>query len=243
MDAPPIESSLFPWQVRFASDSSLLLETHAPVSVATSLRVAELFRVVRQSLNADWRASHDVEFHPAYRSLLVEFDPTSIDPTRFRDELQRVLNESLSRSDVSSAKARSIEIQVDYGGDDGPDLFEVARLTGLAPAEVVRRHSEAEYVVGFIGFAPGFPYLIGLPKELRCSRKSSPRLKVNAGSVALAGEQTGIYPAASPGGWQVIGRTERVLFDERADSPSLLLPGDRVRFVPRRVSLEERGAQ
>ena len=102
----------------------------------------------------------------------------------------------------------------------------------MLPRDVVELHSEAEYTVAFIGFQPGFPYLLGLPAELAVRRLASPRVKVPAGSVAIAGEYSGIYPGATPGGWRLIGRTETVLFDAENTPPSILQPGDMVRFVP-----------
>jgi KipI family sensor histidine kinase inhibitor len=114
---------------------------------------------------------------------------------------------------------------------DGEDLHDVAGLTSLSVQEVVLRHAAPEYVVAFLGFAPGFPYLVGLDPALHVPRRPTPRTRVPVGSVGLAGPQTGIYPTASPGGWQLIGRTDRVLFDERRDPPALLAAGDRLRFV------------
>jgi KipI family sensor histidine kinase inhibitor len=114
---------------------------------------------------------------------------------------------------------------------DGPDLNEVARLMALSPEEVAARHLGAEYVVGFLGFAPGFAYLLGGDERLRVERRAQPRQLVPAGSVALAGPYSGIYPRESPGGWQLIGSTTTVLFDATRDPPALLSAGDRVRFV------------
>ena len=115
---------------------------------------------------------------------------------------------------------------------DGPDLEDIARLAGLSVGEIVTLHSSVEYTVAFIGFQPGFPYLVGLPPELVMPRLETPRARVPAGSVAIAGEYTGIYPSATPGGWRLIGRTDVRLFDVSSESPALLSPGDRVRFVP-----------
>jgi KipI family sensor histidine kinase inhibitor len=122
-------------------------------------------------------------------------------------------------------------VPVRYGGPDGPDLEEVARRTGHTPAEVVHIHSGAEYTVHMIGFTPGFPYLAGLPEALAVPRLESPRTTVPAGSVAIGGRQTGIYPLESPGGWRIIGRTTLQLFTPETDPPTLLQLGDRVRFV------------
>jgi KipI family sensor histidine kinase inhibitor len=131
-----------------------------------------------------------------------------------------------------AAPVRTREIPVRYGGDDGPDLVDVARRVGLAEDEVVRRHREALYIVAFLGFAPGFAYLLGLPGELAVPRLEAPRTRVPAGSVGIGGRWTGVYPRATPGGWRLIGRTETVVFDPDRDPPALLAPGDRVRFVP-----------
>jgi len=123
----------------------------------------------------------------------------------------------------------SIEIEVRY---DGPDLAFVAEAWGTDPEGVVERHSSVEYVAAFCGFAPGFAYLQGLSGELAVPRLESPRSRVPAGSVALAGAWCGIYPTASPGGWRILGSTDAVLWDQVRDQPALLPPGTRVRFVP-----------
>ena len=125
------------------------------------------------------------------------------------------------------------EILVSYGGPDGPDLDEVARLRGFGPQAVVALHTSVLYTVGFLGFAPGFAYLLGMPPEIATTRLATPRTSVPAGSVAIGGEYTAIYPRESPGGWRIIGRAETTLFDPRVEPPALLLPGDRVRFVSR----------
>ena len=122
-----------------------------------------------------------------------------------------------------------VEIPVAY---DGPDLADVAGLTGLTAAEVARRHAAADYTVAFCGFAPGFGYLTGLPAELHVPRRSTPRAAVAAGAVGIAGEFAGVYPRRSPGGWQLVGRTDAVLWDPDRDPPALLAPGTRVRFAP-----------
>ncbi len=128
--------------------------------------------------------------------------------------------------------ARRIEIPVVYGGDGGPDLADVARHAGLSEKQVVEKHSQVDYVVYFIGFQPGFPYLGGLAPELATPRRAEPRLSVPAGSVGIGGSQTGIYPLPTPGGWQIIGHTPLALFNPQKNPPGLLAPGDTVRFVP-----------
>ncbi|WP_020617614.1 5-oxoprolinase subunit PxpB [Paenibacillus daejeonensis] len=131
----------------------------------------------------------------------------------------------------SQEAARVIEVPVWYGGRYGPDLEEASERAGMDPERFVRMHQEAEHVVAMIGFMPGFPYLTGLPGELAQPRKSMPRASVPAGSVGIAGEHTGIYPLAVPGGWQIIGRTPLQLFEPGRAEPVLLRAGDRVRFV------------
>ena len=160
---------------------------------------------------------------PGARTLLVELVGGS-EPS---EALVRALEADVALSQPRAGRRH--EISVTY---DGEDLAVVAASRRLRPQDVVELHSGAEYIVAFIGFQPGFPYLIGLPEELVVPRLASPRVKVPAGSVAIAEEFTGIYPDATPGGWRLIGRTEFALFDPETSPPSLLQPGDHVRFVP-----------
>jgi len=170
---------------------------------------------------------------PAHSSVLVPFDPLAI----AFDQVTRIV-EACARSAgpaIGEPEGRApIEIPVRYGGEDGPDLDDVAALHDLRPTDVIDLHAGATYRVLFLGFAPGFAYLGGLPGSLATPRRATPRARVPAGSVGIAGEQTGVYPLAMPGGWQLIGRTETRLWDAMLASPALLRPGDRVRFVPAR---------
>jgi KipI family sensor histidine kinase inhibitor len=165
-----------------------------------------------------------VELVPAYRTLLVVADPERAGAL---DELAARLP-ALELPPAEAVAGDPVEIPVRY---DGQDLPEVAGLTGLDAEEVVRRHTAPEYTVAFLGFSPGFPYLVGLDPALEVPRRDTPRTSIPAGSVGLAGGQTGIYPSASPGGWQLIGRTEVTLFDPGRDPPALLAPGGRLRFT------------
>lgn len=134
--------------------------------------------------------------------------------------------------DCPLRSGRIVEIPVQYGGEAGPDLTTVADHTGLPPRDVVQHHVDGEYDVLCLGFQPGFPYLGGLSSALHMPRRSSPRPRIPAGSVAIGGHRTGIYPAETPGGWHIIGRTRLQLFDAADETaPTLLLPGDRIRFV------------
>ncbi|MBV9851954.1 MAG: 5-oxoprolinase subunit PxpB [Armatimonadetes bacterium] len=169
-----------------------------------------------------------VEWVPAYATVAVYYRPQEIG----YDDLVRGLGQRLAASDDQPPPARVVEIPTVYGGEHGPDLEEVAVLHGLTAAEVVARHSRPEYLVHILGFAPGFPYLGGLPEYLATPRLAMPRVRVPAGSVAIGGAQTGIYPLEMPGGWRLIGRTPLRLFAPDREPPTLLQPGDRVRFVP-----------
>jgi KipI family sensor histidine kinase inhibitor len=165
-----------------------------------------------------------VELVPGYRTLLVVADP---ERAAALDELAARLPE-LELPPADAVAGGTVEIPVRY---DGEDLPEVAALTGLAAEEVVRRHTAPTYTVAFLGFSPGFPYLVGLDPALEVPRRDTPRTAIPAGSVGLAGSQTGIYPTASPGGWRLIGRTDAVLFDPGRDPPALLGAGGRLRFT------------
>jgi KipI family sensor histidine kinase inhibitor len=170
---------------------------------------------------------------PAHASILVPFDPLAID----LEAVTTLVAACASRIGPligDPGRQAPIEIAVRYGGADGPDLDELAALHDLRPADVVELHAGASYRVLFLGFAPGFAYLGGLPTQIVTPRKATPRPRVPAGSVGIAGEQTGVYPLAMPGGWQLIGRTDARLWDVTLPSPAVLGPGDRVRFVPAR---------
>jgi KipI family sensor histidine kinase inhibitor len=167
---------------------------------------------------------------PAFASLAVFFDEAE-DPARVHAALLALMDDG----DASALPLRPrddsvIEIPVLYGGEHGPDLESSAAELGLSPRELVERHSAGDYTVAMIGFAPGFPYLSGLEPALALPRLATPRARVAAGSVAIGGAQTGIYPRESPGGWRLLGRTPWTLFDPRREPPTRLQPGDRVRF-------------
>lgn len=174
---------------------------------------------------------------PGYTTVTVHYDPARVrsggaPPHRV---LAAAL-EPLVPDDADPAPpARTVEIPVCYESDLAPDLDEVARHTGLDASEVIALHSGATYVVRMIGFLPGFPYLAGLDPRLATPRRAEPRTRVPAGSVGIGGEQTGIYPVASPGGWRLIGRTPLALFDARREPGALLAVGDELRFraIPR----------
>jgi KipI family sensor histidine kinase inhibitor len=207
--------------IRPASDRALLISFGDEISLDNHRRVARLTRAmegVRGVLNV----------HPAFTSVLVDFDPR----LRTHDEVEAAVRERFEAAADQPGESRLVEIPVRYGGEDGPDLADVARHTGLSPERVVESFAAAEYLVYFVGFATCFPYLGGLPPELATPRLSAPRKSVPAGSVAIGGPQAGVYPLPSPAGWRLIGRTPLRLFDPAATPPPVLRMGNRVRFVP-----------
>lgn len=157
------------------------------------------------------------------------------DTTQLKQQLYQCWQEVLAQP--ISPQGRLIEIPVHYGGEYGEDLFDVAKFHQTTPDEIIRRHTATTYTVFMMGFQPGFPYLGGLPENLHTPRRDVPRTRVPAGSVGIGGSQTGVYPFTSPGGWQLLGRTEMPLFDLTQTPPVLLQAGDNVRFIVESISL------
>ena len=166
---------------------------------------------------------------PGIGSLLVHFDPRQTAHAAIEQSIQALLQKLPL---PTTRPVRIVEIGVRYGGVAGPDLDDVAATLGIAQRDVVALHIAPIYRVLIVGFAPGFPYLGPLPTALHLPRRSTPRTAVPAGSVAIAADYAGIYPARLPGGWHLLGRTETLLFDPQRESPALLRPGDGVKFVP-----------
>ena len=198
------------------------------ISAETNERVRRLLRLLELEPIVGVR-----NLHPAYCSLLVKFDPLRLR----HQELQAKLSEYLQSIErVQLPGPREVEIPVCYGGEFGPDLDEVAALRGLTPQQVIDLHISKSYLVYFLGFVPGFAYLGELPEALVTPRLPTPRKKVPAGSVGIAGNQTGVYPFETPGGWRLLGRTPVRMFRTDREGLSLVSIGDHVRFVS--VSLE-----
>ena len=170
------------------------------------------------------------EIVPALASVAVFFEKP-MDFTANAKAVQLALGGQKTRSARAKIEPRLLEVPVCYSEDLGPDLAAVAQHCALSPNEVVRKHAGGRYRVRCLGFTPGFPFLAGLPAKLATPRRASPRTVVPAGSVGIGGNQTGIYPLPSPGGWNIIGRTPLRLFDLEREPPALLRPGDQVRFV------------
>ena len=209
-------------RIEIASDMSLLVRFGESASRECFRAVTTFFQRLR-TLN-DSRIRN---VHPAYATVLIDFDPLRMS----HEELTAMVEELLPRGTEDDLTSRVVRIPVCYGDEFGQDLRFVAEHAGLSMGEVIRLHCSAGYVVHFLGFSPGFGYLGGLPKHLECPRLESPRKHVPAGSVGIAGTQTGVYPVDSPGGWRIIGRTPLRMFDPFADPPTRLQPGDTVQFV------------
>jgi inhibitor of KinA len=252
-----VQGLSFELQMKFAAlgDSAVIVSLGSGVDESALPRVRALAAAIERA-----RAPAILDVVPAFATVAVYYDPVRFAGFAGKpyDNICRYISDCAERGSaergqvdkIDPAPSRinfinlspsivspSIEIPVCYGGDFGPDLAAVAAHCRLAPDEVVARHSGADYRVHAIGFVPGFPYLAGLPRELQMPRRDTPRLSVAAGSVGIGGAQTGVYPIATPGGWQLIGRSPLELFSPAHTLPALLKTGDRVKF--RSISPEE----
>src|SRR6478736_3836891 len=225
-------------QITPLGDQALMLEMGDAINESTHRRVQAAWR----ALSAEPLPGVS-EAVPAYTSVTPFSDPWQVVQAGAPEReivswlKAKVLARLKDPPKSAKSKPRTIEIPVCYGGEFGPDLARVAAQAKLSPEEVIKRHSKATYLVYLIGFAPGFPYLGGLPKELATPRHAKPRMAVPAGSVGIAGEQTGIYPQVTPGGWNLIGATPLKLFQPQSKPPVLLQAGDEEKFKP--VTAEE----
>ncbi len=204
-----------------AGEKALVVEFGSRIDPGTNARVQSLCR----SLERD-PIPGVVETIPTFRSLLVSYDPLQVS---FDQLVSRIQTVETRLPEIWPARTPLV-IPIVYGGQFGPDIDFVARHNGISVEEVIRLHVSGDYVVYMIGFTPGFPYLGGLAKQIATPRLKVPRTLVPAGSVGIAGEQTGVYPVESPGGWQLIGRTPLKLYDRTRKNPVLLAPGDSARF-------------
>jgi KipI family sensor histidine kinase inhibitor len=208
------------WRIDPAGDSALLVTVGDAIEPELLGTVLELERRLQQD-----KPTGMLSTVTAYASLLIRYDPLQTSPQRLEESL-RTLEPNVSGG---APQGNRVDVPTTY---NGPDLQRVADYAGIDVQQVIDLHASVEYLVYCIGFAPGFAYCGSVPKVIACPRLPSPRTRVDAGSVGIAGQQTGIYPVDSPGGWNIIGRTALGLFDLRRDPPALLKPGDRVRFIP-----------
>ena len=212
-----------PVRIEAMGESALLITLGEAIDPGLSARA----RGVAAAIDADARLGRAV---PAYASVLVPFDAVAFSVEEAASIVESLLPRATATADA--AIGRLVEIPVRYGGSDGPDLDDVAAIHGLAAADVVELHAGVEYTAFFLGFAPGFAYLGPVPASIATPRLDVPRPRVPAGSVAIGGTQTAVYPTGTPGGWRLIGRTDVALWDVTREEPALIRPGDRVRFVP-----------
>ncbi|HEX2860945.1 MAG TPA: 5-oxoprolinase subunit PxpB [Lacunisphaera sp.] len=218
-------------QITPLGDSALVVQLGDAINESTHRRVQSVWRAL-----AAEPLPGVSEAVPAYTTVTVFYDAWQVVQAGAPETgvvgwlSERVRERIQHPPKTAKVKTRVVEIPVCYGGEFGPDLGKIAAQAKLSPEAVVKKHSAAKYLVHLIGFAPGFPYLGGLPKELATPRHAKPRMAVPAGAVAIGGEQTGIYPQSTPGGWNLIGRTPVCLFRPELNPPALLQAGDEVRF-------------
>ncbi len=211
--------------IRPVSDCALSVEFENKISEEIHERVFSFCALLESR-----RPAGVTEWVPAYRSVLLLYRPETVTFSRLRPVLAELLKECGENN--RKPDRITVEIPVLYGGDYGPDLEYVASFHRLTPEEVVKIHSAPAYLVYMLGFTPGFPYLGGMDERIATPRLKEPRTLIPAGSVGIAGGQTGVYPVASPGGWQLIGATPLSLFDPDRAQPFLISAGNLVRFIP-----------
>lgn len=204
-------------------DSSALIQLGDEIDLEINQHVHALAQLIEAS-----SINGVIEAVPAYATLLVHYNPLVLSFAQIKDRLRVKISQI---EETTSRKPRQVEVPVRYGGEFGVDLEHVARHLHLSVEDVIRIHSKKNYTVYMMGFTPGYPYMGKLDDALAMSRLETPRTRVAAGTVAIAGSQTGIYSIESPGGWRLIGWTPLKLFDPESDSPFLFSPGDEVKFV------------
>ncbi len=214
-------------QFKPAGDSALLIIFGDRIDEGINKKVHAVANAIEKA-SPDWL----IEVVPTYTSIYVYYDPLKLSYQEVLDAIKPFLS-----AEPKEEKPRIVEIPTVYGGEFGPDIEFVAQHNGLTTDDVIEIHSKPLYRVYMLGFTPGFAYLGGMDERIATPRLEKPRLKVPAGSVGIAGKQTGIYPIESPGGWRLIGRTPLRLFTPEKDPPTLLQPGDYVKFIP--ISEEE----
>ena len=223
---------MFHFQLRPAGDSALLVQLPERIDPDVNAWCIALGRAVEQ------RGGAISDVVVGYCSVTVYFDPLSTDARWLEAEIASIAS---NLGELAQDTGGFVEVPVCYGGDFGPDLAEVARFGNCSPEDVITIHSSATYRVYMVGFVPGFAYLAEVDRRIAAPRRPSPRTAVPAGSVAIAGGQTGIYPSSTPGGWNIIGRTPVKPYEPSRREPFLLKAGDRVRF--RRIDPSEFHAQ
>ncbi|MBS16774.1 MAG: 5-oxoprolinase subunit PxpB [SAR202 cluster bacterium] len=216
------------FQINFHGDSTLVIEFGKDIDVYTNKLVQFVFSKTEKRL---YKNLFIKDVYPTYKSLVINYDNLAIDYQALKKKIEPLIFEIIDNYDKNVSNDKVLEIPVKYGGEFGPDLKIMSKKLNISEESIINIHSSAIYRIYMIGFMPGFPYLGGLDERISFPRLSTPRIKVPAGSVGIAGKQTGIYPFESPGGWNIIGRTELSLFDVDANPPSLLSNISQLRFL------------
>ncbi|MDQ0300605.1 inhibitor of KinA [Salibacterium salarium] len=236
MNDSPLQGNSF--QIFPVSETAAMVQFYNESREQTHVKVRTLSLVLDQSPFVGM-----IEYVPGFTSLTVYYDPFMLRKNKDKDistfeMVKELLEDKMKQGETLSLPVNKlVRIPVVYGGEYGPDLKEVADYNHLTENDVIQKHSDVTYLVYMIGFAPGFPYLGGMDQDIAAPRKQTPRTSVPAGSVGIAGSQTGVYSLTTPGGWQIIGRTSKPLFQLKEENPSLLQMGDYVQFYP--ISAEE----
>lgn len=226
------------YKLRMLGDNAIIIELGTEINSETQKKVQMVSRVLEEN-NQEWL----IEYVPTFTTVTLYYDPyqaaklakgNELPYETISNKIQKLLSACSIDSEINQ---RIVELPICYGGEFGPDLAFVAEHNGLMPDEVIHIHSSGEYLVYMLGFAPGFPYLGGMPEEIAAPRRATPRQKIPSRSLGIAGTQTGIYSIETPGGWQLIGRTPLNLFQPEKEEPSLLRAGDKIKFKP--ISTEE----
>ncbi|MBB4825162.1 inhibitor of KinA [Sporosarcina luteola] len=208
-------------------DQAVVIEVDRDISMKAQDKVLAVTALLEER-SPDWM----VESVPSYTSVTVFYRLEAFEGVPYEEVCKRIHQLLAGVQPGRSASRRTVRIPVLYGGEWGPDLPFVAEHNGLMPEEVISIHSSGEYLVHMIGFAPGFPFIGGMSEKIAAPRRKTPRLRIPARTIGIAGKQTGVYPIETPGGWQLIGRTPLELFLPEQNPPSLLVAGDRIEFYP-----------
>ncbi|MFK4784411.1 5-oxoprolinase subunit PxpB [Fusobacterium sp. MFO224] len=207
-----------------AGDSALVIELGNEISPIINFKLKKITEFLD---NLNQRGIKDLL--PTYRSIIVYYDPLVVSFEEIKNVVE--INCNFENEKIEEIEKEIVEIPVVYGGEYGPDLGNIAAHNNLTEEEVIKIHTSGEYLVYMLGFTPGFPYLGGMSKKIATPRLKEPRTKIPAGSVGIAGEQTGVYPIESPGGWQLLGRSPLDFFNPNSEKPFLLKAGQYIKFV------------
>ena len=219
------ESVLNNVRITFAGDKAVVLEFENQISPETNAKVNALDNLLTEQKEI----KGILEVVPTYRSLLIYYDPDILDFSELKLELAHSIK---NIEEIHQPDSKTLQVPVVYGGEWGPDLEYVAKYNGLSPEKVIEIHHNQTYLIYMLGFVPGFTYLGGMSREIATPRLENPRAKIPKGSVGIAGNQTGVYPLESPGGWQLIGRTPLAFFAPEKEEPFLPKPGNYLKFYP-----------